>query len=772
MYALVQGLLTNVLISLGGIFIVIRFTPLLAKLDGWSRQAALGLLFGLTAVGSMLNAFPIADGIYGDMRNAIIAVAAIAGGPGAGLLSALMAMLFRLWMGGQVLGALAGIALTAALAVLFSSSPLPKSQFHLAFFGLVLAAANASVPFIGLIGGSASVTQSLHVSGIIFIAGLVLYPLWIMGMTAVYRFELARTGREARLASDNHDLAAGAQRSQDIFDMSCIPMAWVDLGTRRFLRVNSEYERFTGYSAVELSSMTLDQLSVEDARDSDISTLKDLLEGTTPSVTGERQYRTKSGSIRWGSRTLTATLASDGTRYAFAIVQDITERRRAAQQIRFLAEHDPLTTLTNRYQFNIELGTTLSNGESNGASLLLMDLDNFKVFNDTKGHAVGDQVLLHVADVLRSNLERRDLIGRIGGDEFAVVRPNATLEEASRLGEKLLALVAEPVNIGGQSISVSASMGIAVAPLHGDSPADLLKKADIALYASKRAGKGIAHLFDPQMEWEIGRREDLKADLASALARAEFELEYQPILDVNSLRVCAFEALMRWKHPTRGRVSPLEFIPLLEENGSIIPVGNWALERACLSAATWPEDVAVAVNVSVRQFEPTLPLKVAAALSKARLPGHRLQIEVTESVLMQGADEARQIMDQIRQLGVKLALDDFGTGFSSLSYLHRFPVDKLKIDRSFVQELGDSPESRAIVRAIIMLGRSLKMRVTAEGVETKSQLDRLRLKGCDEAQGYYFSRPVSESGVGLLLTHFNAQETNPEYFPALDRHAR
>jgi len=285
--------------------------------------------------------------------------------------------------------------------------------------------------------------------------------------------------------------------------------------------------------------------------------------------------------------------------------------------------------------------------------------------------------------------------------------------------------------------------------------AQLFKRADIALYDSKSAGKGIARLFAPAMEELFLRRERLKAEVAKALEAQEFEMEYQPVIDIATGRVCRFEALLRWNHPAGGRASPAEFIPVAEETGAIVAIGDWVIGQACLAAATWPTDVGVAVNVSVRQIEPTLPLKIAGALFNAGLNASRLEIEITESVLMQGSDESLSILHQIRLLGVQISLDDFGTGYSSLSYLQRFPFDKLKIDRSFISGTFGSNEARTIVRTIIQLGHSLGMKVTAEGVETGEQLERMRSKGCDEAQGFLFSASVPSDHVDSTIVRLN-----------------
>jgi diguanylate cyclase (GGDEF)-like protein/PAS domain S-box-containing protein len=758
MVDIAREVLANVFITLGGIFLLTHVLPLLSRWKKHTRQLMLGPLFGLVVVASMSAAFPIAGGVYGDLRNAIIAVAAIAVGPIAAIVCAAVALVFRIALGGQVIGAVVGIALSTILSLVFCALPLKKTAFNLAQFGVVLAVANALLPLLGVLMGTMTVGSALMIAGAILAASLILYPLGIMLMAKLLQREVARLDLEANLVARNQELSVSERRFRDVFDLSCVPMAWIDLGTRRFIRVNQEYELFSGYSAAELLTMTVDQMSIAENRQDDVNILDSLTTGDTTSIIGERPYRRKDGSIRWGNRTLTATPDASDTKLGLAIVQDVTDQRRGRELVAFLAEHDTLTSLGNRYSYGRELEAALSQ-QGMVLAVLLMDLDDFKSVNDTRGHAVGDQVLQHVADALSAHLRPDDVVARIGGDEFAIVRRGIAAEEALALAEQLIAVVGRPTIIRGQMTSIGATMGIAMSPEDGIDPAELLKKADIALYASKSGGKGTPRLFDAVMEKSIVQREEIRAHLAVALTNSELEVEYQPLIDIPTMEVCGFEALLRWNHPNRGRIPPTEFIPVLEENQSIIAVGAWVLQEACSVAAKWPHGITVAVNVSVRQFEPTLPLRVAAALAMSGLSAGRLQLEITESVLMLGSDEPLSILRQIKQLGVGIALDDFGTGFSSLSYLQKFPFDKLKVDKSFVQGADSNEQSRKITRSMVQLGRSLGMRVTAEGVETADQLERMRNKGCDEAQGYLFSRSVRASEVPDLLARLSLVRT-------------
>ncbi|MDB5505875.1 MAG: hypothetical protein JWR75_513 [Devosia sp.] len=749
------GMFINVFVTLGFIFLVTRALPILAGRPSPVRALVLGTMFGVAAIASMLTAFPISEGIYGDMRNAIVAIAAICGGPVVAVICAAFAIAYRFALGGQYGGAIATIVCCMGLSVAFHLSSIRKTTISYLLFGLTLALLNAAVPVVFWLLGLAPFGAVVAVAETIFGSAILLYPVTIALVANLVRAEMLRLDAEAGLRATNAELSLNERRFRDVFDLSCIPMAWTDLKTTKFVRVNQEYERFTGYGSEELEQMTFDRVSVPEDREADLQTVTELSLGQHKSFQNERRYRRKDGSIRWGQRTLTLIRENGEPKFGFAMVQDITERRRASEQIAYLAEHDHLTGLTNRFQFGKELDAALAVGGTGQIAVFVLDLDDFKGVNDTLGHQIGDQVLVEIADRLRSAPALTN-VARIGGDEFAVTKTDTTADEAVGLAEHILTLLKKPVYIEGQPLSIRASVGIALSPRDGTETSELFKKADIALYAAKAGGKGNARLFEAKMEATIVRRGQLKTELAEALARSEFEVEYQPVIDIATGRVISFEALLRWNHPANGRTSPAEFIPIAEETGSIIPIGAWVLEEACSQAAQWPIDIGVAVNVSVRQFEQTLPLKVATALSYSGLNPSRLEIEITESVLMQGNADSLVILHQLKALGVKIALDDFGTGFSSLSYLQRFPFDKLKIDRSFINGTGGANKATKIVEAVVQLGHSLGMRVTAEGIETGEQLERMRDKGCDQVQGFLFSRSVPAREVGALIERLHA----------------
>jgi diguanylate cyclase (GGDEF)-like protein len=384
-----------------------------------------------------------------------------------------------------------------------------------------------------------------------------------------------------------------------------------------------------------------------------------------------------------------------------------------------------------------------------------LDLDHFKEINDSLGHPVGDALLKEVARRLGECVTEHDTVARLGGDEFAVVQfcsdcdPSAVALLASHIVEK----IGEPYDIGGHQLVVGVSIGISLAPEDGKNPDELLKKADLALYRAKADGRGTYRFFESGMDARAQARRILELDLRAALQRDEFEVYYQPIRDVATDSVVAFEALVRWNHSLRGMIAPANFIPLAEETGLIIPLGDWVLRQACVDAAGWSEDITVAVNLSPVQFKnPNLILSVKSALQAAGLPAHRLELEITESVLLQNSEATLAVLHELRGFGVRISLDDFGTGYSSLSYLRSFPFDKIKIDRSFVTELATRDDSMAIVRAVTGLGKSLGIVTTAEGVETEAQFDLLRREGCTQAQGYLFSKPRPAAEVAAMLS--------------------
>jgi diguanylate cyclase (GGDEF)-like protein len=420
--------------------------------------------------------------------------------------------------------------------------------------------------------------------------------------------------------------------------------------------------------------------------------------------------------------------------------EDITERRRAEMKIAHMARHDALTDLPNRVLLRERLGEALTHVErGQRLAVLCLDLDQFKNVNDTLGHAVGDELLRVVAGRLRGCVRETDTISRVGGDEFSIIQVDiADATDAERLARRISEAVSAPYDLSGHLVIVNTSIGIALAPADGTEADDLLKNADMALY-----GRGFYKFFQPTMDARMKERCALELALRKALEHGEFELYYQPTVSLLNEDVHGCEALLRWNHPERGVVPPLEFIPVAEEIGLIVTLGEWVIRQACADAAKWPGNVSVAVNLSPTQLNSkNLVPTVLSALATSQLPAHRLELEITETVLMQNTETTLRTLHQLRALGIRIAMDDFGTGYSSLSYLRSFPFDKIKIDRCFINGLGDSPGSAAIVRAVADLADSLSMSTTAEGVETRAQLDHVRELGCTDVQGYFYSRPV------------------------------
>jgi diguanylate cyclase (GGDEF)-like protein len=425
--------------------------------------------------------------------------------------------------------------------------------------------------------------------------------------------------------------------------------------------------------------------------------------------------------------------------------EDITERRRAEMKIAHMARHDALTDLPNRVLLRERLAEALAHVDR-GAKLavLCLDLDQFKNVNDTLGHPTGDELLRIVAGRLRGCVRETDTISRVGGDEFSIIQTDITdATDAERLARRISEAITAPYDLHGHLVMVDTSIGIALAPADGTDVNELLKNADMALYGAKADGRGVYRFFEPTMDARMRARRTLELALRKALERGEFELFYQPVVNLDREDVHCCEALLRWHHPERGMVPPAEFIPVAEEIGLIVALGEWVIRRACEDAARWPDNVCVAVNLSPTQLSSkNLVPTVLSALGASRLSAQRLELEITEAVLMQNTESTLKTLHQLRSLGIRISMDDFGTGYSSLSYLRSFPFDKIKIDRCFINGLGDSAESDAIVQAVAGLAMSLSMTTTAEGVETREQLDRVRELGCTDVQGFFYSPPV------------------------------
>ena len=440
--------------------------------------------------------------------------------------------------------------------------------------------------------------------------------------------------------------------------------------------------------------------------------------------------------------------------------QDITEQRHNEARFHHLARHDALTELPNRTLF-VECMEDAEERIKRREiiAVLIVDVDYFKSVNDLFGHSVGDKVLREVALRLLASCRDGDVVAQLGGDEFAILcGPLNTTMDAAILADRIVSAMSEPVVVDGRHIRIGASVGIAAAPTDGKDAETLMKNADLALYRAKREGRGTYHFFEAAMDAALQERLALEVELRAAFAAGELALVFQPLFSLKENRICGFEALIRWHHPVRGTIMPGAIIPIAEESGLIVPIGAWVLTEACQAAVGWPEHVRVAVNLSGVQFKHRdLVQHVAAALSASGLSPGRLEIEVTESVLLSDNDLTLKTFQHLRELGVRISVDDFGTGYSSLSYLRTFAFDRIKIDQSFIQDISQREDSLAVIRAVIGLGRSLGLATTAEGVETESQLTLVREQGCTEVQGFLFSPPLSGSAVNRLFA-----ETAPD----------
>jgi diguanylate cyclase (GGDEF)-like protein/PAS domain S-box-containing protein len=539
-----------------------------------------------------------------------------------------------------------------------------------------------------------------------------------------------------------------------LFENNPMPMWVFDADTTRFLGVNDAAVKHYGYSRENFLGMKLREIWPEDERATHSESLRQIGD-VYHSGRDWRHVRADGSEIHvltYGRR----VMFDDRDGYLVAVA-DITERRAAEARIAHMAHHDGLTNLPNRDYYQDRLHQALARSQpGKRVAVLCVDLDLFKNVNDSFGHPMGDRLLRLVAARLQSEIRGDNLVARLGGDEFAIVlASDVSPNEASDFADRLIAKLSDRYDIDGAEIVVGASIGIALSPGDGTTTEELMRNADMALYRAKSDGGGVHRFFEREMDRQAQRRRDLERDLRRAFSNGEFELHYQPLVDVAAEKISGFESLLRWHHPDKGMISPADFIPVAEDIGLIVPLGEWVLREACCEAARWPAEIKVAVNLSPVQFRGrNLVQAVISALAHSGLSPRRLELEITESVFLAETEANLAILHQLRELGVSISLDDFGTGYSSLSYLRSFPFDKIKIDRSFVKDLAQRNDCVAIVRAISGLGRSLNITTTAEGVETIDQLDWLRAEGCNEVQGFLFSaaRPAAE--IEALMAGF------------------
>jgi diguanylate cyclase (GGDEF)-like protein len=443
-----------------------------------------------------------------------------------------------------------------------------------------------------------------------------------------------------------------------------------------------------------------------------------------------------------------------------SIMEDITERRRAEAEIVHLARHDVLTGLPNRAQFNEKLeeaGRRLKRGGA-AITVMMVDLDRFKAVNDSLGHAAGDALLIEVGRRLKSTLRETDLLARLGGDEFAIIQEGgpSQREGAIALALRIISAISEPFDLNGFEVNIGTSLGIAVAPEHGSEPEGLLKSADLALYTAKAEGRNDYRIYHPDMLKTATSQQLAESELRDAIANRQFELHYQPVVDVATRRICGVEALVRWRHPVRGLVGPDQFIPLAESTGLIVPIGEWILQRACTDAAAWPAHISLAINISAVQFKKgNLFDVILCALVESGLEPERLELEITETSLLENQEAHLATIRQLKNLGISFALDDFGTGYSSVTYLTNFPFDKIKIDRTFTQGVLERRDYAAVVSSVLALAKGLGKMTTVEGIETEQQFEYMRRAGVDLAQGFLFSRGVPVSSLDFTARYLS-----------------
>jgi diguanylate cyclase (GGDEF)-like protein/PAS domain S-box-containing protein len=546
-----------------------------------------------------------------------------------------------------------------------------------------------------------------------------------------------------------------------LFDGNPVPMIVCALDDERILGVNDAAVAHYGYSRAEFEKLTIRSLQA--------------FEGEPPWTTdrtSEEQAARTWKHVKADGTLIDLAIYSRELTYAerpavLLALMDITERKRAEARLAFMAQHDGLTGLPNRNLLRQHMEEMLLHTRrgSEKVAVLMLGLDNFKAVNDTLGHAIGDKLLRGVAKRLRSTLREEDALARLNSDEFVIVQSGLTRpEDAVMLAKRVLEAIADPYLLDGNSVVIGASIGIAMAPGDGDDSEKLLKSADMALSRAKTDSRGTFSFFEPALDARAQSRRKIEVELRDAIQNDVLRPYYQPLIDLSSGRITGFEALVRWPHPERGMVSPAEFIPVAEDTGLINPLGGLMLRRACMDAAGWPDDVRVAVNLSPLQFRGgNLLSMVTETLKQSGLPPRRLELEITETLLLEKSSQVLATLHALRALGVRISMDDFGTGYSSLSYLRSFPFDKIKIDQSFVRDLGANHEAQAIIRSIVSLGKGLGVTITAEGVETEAELSCLRAEGCDEGQGFLFSRarPNSEI-IGLLKAQRGADGSDDE----------
>jgi diguanylate cyclase (GGDEF)-like protein/PAS domain S-box-containing protein len=604
------------------------------------------------------------------------------------------------------------------------------------------------LPIVTMLGlAENDIFASYDYTRMIFVSTAIVLTL-LLGLAALigirHHLRLTRSLAARHLAEKNLE---HAKRFLDtVIENLPLPVVVKDPNTLQIQLVNRAYEAFTGLPRHQLIGQTVRQVFSPEDAESIIRIDHEAARSEKRLIASEFAMHTPKGLRVVTTTRLMVRGDNDGPSHLITMVDDITDRRQSDDKIYHMAHHDALTGLANRTTLTqkIEDAAARQRRHGDAFTVLVLDLDRFKYINDTLGHPAGDALLREVASRLKAFLRETDVLARLGGDEFAIIQAGETNQrDAARLlAERIINIIAMPFTIDGNEVNIGTSLGIALAPEHAADTDSLLKMGDMALYRAKSAGRNGYCFFDPAMSAAASTRHELENELRHAIPNGEFTLHYQSIVDTQTRKVCGVEALIRWQHPTKGIIPPDQFIPLAEETGLIIPIGEWVLHTACAEAARWPADVKIAVNLSPVQFRTSnLPAMVKGALAASGLAPQRLELEITETALIQSPLDCLPSLRQFKELGITVALDDFGTGYSSLSQLMMFEFDKIKIDKSFIANMTKRAECAAIISATLTLAHSLNIKTTAEGVETIDQYRLLRLAGVTSLQGYLFKRP-------------------------------